>query len=300
MNLLDKFDAVNIQADNRISETDKNYCETHQEAYEAALTSFKELGFFWEDMLKVQNDLLGPRDSNFFYDYLSSSEGPNLSSHSIHAHIKELHGEFIQNIVYHFNSTYHVTVSNSDIRNALLPEEPDSYRRSQEGEKWETYNRAMQTLTVKYADVVEQIILRLDGRSFVEQAFHELKVSCHNAAWNTYKREAKFERRKDTIRFTDYGCSYDTWSNITRWELTAGMKNILRGVAHFETGGYNMYPMGISDLVDYGRVAQNIVLFPSCTKLRQLKMFKSHCVDLKFASEALAQEFIDTYLGVVY
>ena len=53
MSLLEKFDAVVVQADNRISETDKYFCETHQEAYEAALTSFKELGFFWEDMLKT-------------------------------------------------------------------------------------------------------------------------------------------------------------------------------------------------------------------------------------------------------
>lgn len=38
MSLLEKFDAVVVQADNRISETDKYFCETHQEAYEAALS----------------------------------------------------------------------------------------------------------------------------------------------------------------------------------------------------------------------------------------------------------------------
>lgn len=219
MSLLEKFDAVVVQADNRISETDKYFCETHQEAYEAALTSFKELGFFWEDMLKTQSDLLGPRHTDFFYDYLSSSKGPSISNHSIQAHIKSLHGEFIQTIVHHFNSAYHVTVSSSDVKKALLPEEPDSYRRGNE-EDWDAYDEAMQTLTVKYADVVDQVILRLDGRNFVEQAFHELKTCCHKAAWNTYKQEPDFERKKDTIRFTGYGCSYDTWSNVTRWELS--------------------------------------------------------------------------------
>lgn len=298
MDLLDKFDAVVIQADNRISETDKNYCETHQEAYEAALTAFKELGFFWDDMCKAQSDLLGPRNTPFFHDYLSSSSGPSISAHSIQAHIKNLHGEFIQAIVHHFNFTYHVTVSSSDVKEALLPEEPDNCRRV-EDEAWETYHATMQALTVKYADVVDQIILRLDGRNFVEQAFHELKVRCHKAAWNTYKKEPDFERKKDAIRFTGYGCSYDTWSNITRWELSDKMKSVLCGAAHFETGGYNMYPVGLSDLVGYGRVDHDLVLFPSCAKLKQLKMFKSRRVDLKFASEALAQEFIDTYLGTV-
>ena len=60
-----------------------------------------------------------------------------------------------------------------------------------------------------------------------------------------------------------------------------------------------MYPVGLSDLVGYGRIDHDLILFPSCTKLKQLKMFKNRRVDIKFASEALAKEFIDTYLGTV-
>ena len=51
MDLLDKFDAVTILADARISQADKNYCETQQKAYEAAISSYKELAFFWEDIV---------------------------------------------------------------------------------------------------------------------------------------------------------------------------------------------------------------------------------------------------------
>ena len=53
MDLLDKFDAVTILADARISQADKNYCETQQKAYEAAISSYKELAFFWEDMYSI-------------------------------------------------------------------------------------------------------------------------------------------------------------------------------------------------------------------------------------------------------
>ena len=59
MELLQKFAAVEIQTDRRITETDKDYCERHQKAYEAAISSFQELAFFWEDMNKVQQELLG-------------------------------------------------------------------------------------------------------------------------------------------------------------------------------------------------------------------------------------------------
>ena len=45
MDLLEKFAAVEVKADNRISEKDKFYCEQHQAAYKAAVSMFKELIF---------------------------------------------------------------------------------------------------------------------------------------------------------------------------------------------------------------------------------------------------------------
>lgn len=295
MSLLDKFNTVVIQADNRISETDRDYCETQQKAYEAAISSYKELSFFWEDMCRTQEELLGPKSGRFHTDYLDHYQGIILSNHSIREHIKSLHSTFINAIVYYFNEQYHVTVSCNDVQDALLPQKPDSYRC--EKEDLNAYAKTMQDLIVKYADVVDQIILRLDGRSFMEQAFYELKTNCHNAAWNTYKKESKFERKKDTIRFKEYFCSCDTW---LRWELNDSMICILRGAAHFETGLFNYYPAGFSTfLTGYNRFDVELFEFSSCTKIKQMKLFKNGRVDLKFASEALAAEFIDTYLGTV-
>lgn len=297
MDLLDKFDAVTILADARISQADKDYCETQQKAYEAAISSYKELAFFWEDMLRVQEELVGPRSGQFYTDYLESSQGPTISRYAIEKHIKKLHSIFISAVVDYFNSQYHVTVSGSDIKETLLPKEPDSYR-CEDDEKLRTYHETMQNLIVKYQDIVDQIILRLDGRSFTEQAFYELRTACHNAAWNSYQKKPEFERKKATIRFAGYKCSCDSWAYSTYWELTEGMKRILRAAAHFETGGYHVYPLGFSDLINYSRRSNDFIEFPTCEKFQSLKMFKNGRVDLKFASESLAQEFIDTYIGM--
>ncbi len=59
MNLLEKFAAVEINADDRITEADRAFCEKNQAAYEAALVCFKELAFFWNDMVGQQIELLG-------------------------------------------------------------------------------------------------------------------------------------------------------------------------------------------------------------------------------------------------
>lgn len=58
MSVLDKFAAVEIKADVRISEQDKQFCE-QQAACTAALHGFQELTFFWEDMLSTQKALPG-------------------------------------------------------------------------------------------------------------------------------------------------------------------------------------------------------------------------------------------------
>ncbi len=40
--------------------------------------------------------------------------------------------------------------------------------------------------------------------------------------------------------------------------------------------------------------------FPGCEKLRRLKMFKSGRVNLKFATESYAGEFVSKYLGTAF
>ena len=47
MDLLTKFENVEMKADTRISESDRIFCEAHQAAYDSARTSLPELEFIW-------------------------------------------------------------------------------------------------------------------------------------------------------------------------------------------------------------------------------------------------------------
>ena len=51
MNALDKLAAVQIEADSRISETDRQFCEAHQAAYINAKASLDELEYMWTDIV---------------------------------------------------------------------------------------------------------------------------------------------------------------------------------------------------------------------------------------------------------
>lgn len=95
MDLLEKFNALTVEADNRISLADKTFCEKHQSAYEAAIQSFRELSFFWSDMEKTQRELLaGLSDSQASHmTYLVSRNGPEISEEKINEHIGVAHFE---------------------------------------------------------------------------------------------------------------------------------------------------------------------------------------------------------------
>lgn len=295
MNPLQKITAVEIQPDDRISEDDKGYCERHQKAYEAAISSFKELSFFWSDMESAQRELLGEKE---YRKYLTSQEGPSVSQDLIERHIKTLHRNFIFGLVGYFNSTYHVSVELTEVAGALLPKKPEEHWRAGYKEQCAAYHEQMQSLTVRYQDVVEQIILRLDGLTFTERAFQELYTKCHSAAWNPHKQEPKFERKKDTISFTGYFCRFRGWP-YDGWELDDDMQDIMRGASHFETGSYGVLPSGFARLFAHHEIKESIVEFPACEKVKQMKLFKNNRVDLTFYSQEYAEQFIARYLGAV-
>ena len=196
MNLLDKFETVTVKADVRITPEDKAFCEAHQAAYDAAVQAFQELAFFWEDMENTQKELLGGSDTS----YLSSRDGPEISQRQINKHLEHLHRAVVYNIVHYFNSTYHVSVSADHVANNLLPQKPD-LRIYENKEAHDAYHEKLRAAKIRYEDVVDQIILLLDGRSFAEQAFHELAEKCHKAAWNLYKNRPEYERKKALITF---------------------------------------------------------------------------------------------------
>ncbi len=193
MNLLEKFAAVEIKADNRIAEVDRAYCEKNQAAYEAAIDCFKELSFFWSDVVNQQTELLGDGKQPLFHNYLSSKDGPGISLASIERHIESLHACFIETITKYFSATYHITVSVGEIIAALVPKRPEKWTRGKEEIK--EFRARMQSLVIRYQDVVDQVILRLNGRGFARQVFHELYCKCHGAAW-LYGHEAYFERKR--------------------------------------------------------------------------------------------------------
>lgn len=297
MDLLKKFENVEIKADTRISESDRIFCEAHQAAYEFARSSLEELEFFWEDMRSQQRELLAPAGASA-ETYLTTYGEFQLSSDKIRGQLQSLHARFIDQLVSHFANTYHFSIDRSDVKYNLIPQEPTDRWVNDYEEQAEKYTQELENLTLRYTDILEQIFLQTGGRAFFEQALYELKGNCHSAAWDSGSGRAKFEQKKCVLQFTSYACSCRSYYRSESWELTGKMKDILRGISHFETGGFDHIPASLSRLIERASDSGQCE-FPDCKKIQSLRMFKNGRADLRFSSEAYAIQFVDEYLKTI-
>ena len=94
MDLLTKFEQVEMKADTRISETDRIFCVANQAAYDSARNALMELEFFWNDMQEQQKKLLTPIGVPFNI-YLITDLWLKLSNQDILQQIHFQHPTFI-------------------------------------------------------------------------------------------------------------------------------------------------------------------------------------------------------------
>lgn len=293
MDVLEKLLAVQLTRDERITDADRCFCEAHQKAYHQAREGLQGLLEQWENLQAEQSETLRgtsyPKDIGMNY---ACVEG--INAQVIRNALERLPVRFIERLVRYFNSTYHVEIDSGHIIKFLLPKDPDRYETTKKEQ--EEFHAKMQTFSLRYEAVLEQIFLQLGSQTFTERALDELKEKCHVAAWNRYKGESNFLLRNDTLQLTSYACSCDNWYHPPRWELPDATKAILRGIAHFETGLFEQYPISISEVLGYDNRI-NPRSLSDCIKVQQLRMFKNGRVDIKFASKGYAEQFVSEYLG---
>ena len=298
MKLLKKFEAVTATSDSRISDTDRAFCKAHQAAYDNARCTLPELLCFWEDMQRQQAELLSGTDTPPTF-FLASRDGIKLSEASIREQLFSLHSLFVGKVVSFFNKTYHLSLSIVDIEDSLIPQEPGDNWMDDYEDRVKAYTQAMQDLSLRYTDILDRIFLYTDGRELSELALHELKEKCHQAAWNTSNGKAWFTLKKRTLLLNGYSCSYHDLYGGGYWELAQDTKDILRGIAHFETENFSTIPYSIDRIMGTYSLHSDFYEFGDCKKVLSLKMYKNHRVDIKFSTEEIARQFINDYLGAI-
>ena len=310
MNMLEKFNTVSVDITDAIPLEDKKVCEAHQKAYENALATYGKLLQLCKESTRVQEEIYEDISETYTRDFLYTTRF-DWSTCSILETRRDFHSRFIHRLVEYFSRVHHIdNFDKEKIKKALLPQEPEQSSWGRD-EAYEEYEEKLDTLTLSYKDIVAEILQQMGGYSFEDAAYHELQSKCSKAAWYSNREisipghgtvkgsaEPRFERKKDTLQFK-YGCDYRNL--YESFSITKELGTILRGMSHYETNSCDILLNEVSTLLRavgrYGINCENTTFeFLNCKKIKSVKLFKNSRVDLKFQSEACAQEFVEKYL----
>lgn len=319
MSLMDKFSAVEIKADNRISDDDKAFCLRQQEAFDKSGPALQKIAEMMTAIKEEQKDALGT-DEEYRYKTYVVGDGFSCDEDCVYGTMKSRNHTFVSAIVDYFSRKYKVELDGYEIEEHLFPvapKEPDlpwgGYRNMSDDEvdayqeKFaaykvvkEEYDQSLRTLPLRYEQIVDEIFIQLGGFSFQERAMNEFLERTWNCCHNRYSEdEEKFEIKNDTLRLSGYWISVDEnkWMThpVPEYKPSEDMKTLLHALAYYEYGrmdeGHRWFP----ELFKYD-TKENQFDLSYMGKLKSIKFFKNGRVDIKFRSAAYAQEFVEQYL----
>lgn len=316
MNLLNKFAAVEIKADNRISDDDKAFCLRQQEAFDKSGPALQKIADMMIAGRDEQRMILSEDDGHFRNPYMAIGAF-SCNADLVYQVMQGRNNIFISSIVRYFSNKYNVELNSHEILEHLIPDAPqepelhcggycamsdeeiDAFkeRLAAYNAKKEKYDIALRTLPLRYEQIVDEILVQLGGFSFQEQAMNEFLErtwKCCHRTWGEH--EETFEIKNDTLRLTGGWCYCDEnkWMThpVAEYKPSENLKTLLDALAWYEYGRLNEGHRWFPELFKYN-TKENQFDLSYMEKLKSIKLFKNGRVDIKFCSAAYVQEFVE-------
>lgn len=263
--LLSKFAAVKVESTSLISESDRAVCESMESKYRAYIEFMSGAVEYVE--------LYGVGYSGAEYDY----DTPERFTKKLNEQIGKAKNHFIHDVCWHFQKTYNVTIDTNTIR--------------------DKYDHA-----VTYTQIVDEIIVQLDGLNFTDKALQEIKDSLRESTYNKWREQSYVSVKSSKVSIDDFLYFESSWGRNGGYYMRSDDKarNLCAALSHFETGsteilnGFNWLYQRYDARTDWFETHE----FDWLTKFQSIRMYKNNRLDLKFASPELAQQFAHEYLGV--
>lgn len=293
MSLLDKFNAVEITADSRITEADRNFCKSRQVCYEYSLARLRELTEMIYQSRETEKSMSEDGNNHYF-----TIKGYN-------EYIVASHTSFLQDIVFFFTNKYKIKLDVEKIKTSIIPQKPEYDRYDIDKDAIQEYKKNLSvwdnlihnTFIVKYDDILNQIFTQLNGLTFNELALQQLKENARHSAnyidrWGDSRTKELFKIKGSTVSME--GC----YREYGKWRIIDRIKEVVRAAAHFEFGNFDIPDIdGWRELISHYDYLEEQYDYPD-RKIIRFKSYKNGRFDIKFASPQLAQQFVGEYLKV--
>lgn len=268
LNLLDKFSAIDIKVDQRISEMEAEYCKRQEvifyETRDTLKKYFAELNNLYEKYR--EKDSFSQREESFLSTYDDLKHVKNR--------IDSIYKEFISRITHYFARRYKVSLSSPEIVGKY---DEDS---------------------ISYTIILDEIFEQLGGLSFKEKAVEEIKAASRNIIYS----KSNLQIAKNKLSIID--CIY--WSNYCfddSKEISYDdkrVKPLFLALSHFMNGSVEMiYRLGeIYQQLYKGSKEYDIFskYEIGIYNVESLKVFKNGKIEIIFSEHENAEAFKNEYL----
>lgn len=267
-NLLDKFNAIDIKVDQRISEIEAEYCKRQEvifyETRDILKRNLSELNNLYEKY--GEKDSFSGREESFLSTYDDLKYVKNR--------IDSIYKEFISRITHYFARRHKVSLSSNEI--------VGKYDEN----------------SISYTIILDEIFEQLGGLSFKEKAVEEIKAASRSIIYN--KSNLHIAKNKLSIIdcvYWDSGFIDD--SKSIRYD-DRRVKPLFLALSHFMNGSVEMiYRLG-EIYQQLNRGSRDYDIFSKYEigiyNVESLKMYKNGKIEIVFSEHENAEAFKNEYL----
>lgn len=268
-NLLDKFSAIDIKVDQRISEIEAEYCKRQEvifyETRDILKRNLSELNNLYEKY--GEKDSFSGREESFLSTYDDLKYVKNR--------IDSIYKGFISRITHYFARRHKVSLSSNEI--------VGKYDEN----------------SISYTIILDEIFEQLGGLSFKEKAVEEIKAASRSIIYN--KSNLHIAKNKLSIIdcvYWDSGFIDD--SKSIRYD-DRRVKPLFLALSHFMNGSVEMiYRLG-EIYQQLNRGSRDYDIFSKYEigiyNVESLKMFKNGKIEIVFREHENAEAFKNEYLN---
>lgn len=284
IDMLAVFDDIQINNEEKISLSDKEFCERQQQLLNTSLDQIdKWYNFFLQEVLQYKdshritfakngtvkiNPPYSPSE-NYPSNYHEFEFRPfDMLNKLVERRFRAIN-RFGRTIISYFDNTYSLSITQDEPNEEQMPV----------------------TLRPNYLSYVDQVIDHLGGRNFRETAEDEIIRRFHANILGTYKKMPELKNNKivfyDVIRFDEfYSKNYQQYH--LSYSYTSELNTFCEGIALADNDSLNGSSRIISGLnTDYMNITEPYSIFSG--EAEKMKFYKNGRIDVCFSSKATAE-----------
>lgn len=268
LSLLEKFEAIDISLDQRISEYEDEFCKRQEMIFYETRDLLKkyldEMTSLYDKYSKKNSDMDRVEAFLSIHDDLDKGK----------YRLSKIYKEFVYRITTFFGRRHKVSLSSTKIE-----------------EKYDENS-------ISYSVIVDEIIEQLGGLSFQDKAVEEIKAASRNIVYN----KSYLQITKSKLAIID-GIWWSTSIINDSKELSYDDKRVyplFLALSHFINGSVNMHLTLSSIYQELRRGSDTYDIFSkyetNLEPLESIKLFKNGKIELVFSDHENAEAFKNEYL----